>query len=182
MKDIRSRRSVGGTCDRPHAVRISRPSAGPRFARVALVGVLAASMIAGCSSTGSSSNGVPAGSASTERQAFLDFSAHVAASGATLKPLLTAVLQDGVNGDVASLRTHAGQLRAWSREEAAWLDANVALGCFANLFVIWDVVQSDVDQAAQFALAGQYDQMQAEMAKAAESVSEIASRLDSVTC
>ncbi len=161
---------------------MARQSVRPRPARLVLVGVVALSVVAGCSSATTSPNGVSPASASTERQAFLAFSSHIAASAAALKPLLTAVLRDGVNGDVASLRTHAGQMRAWSQAEAAWLDANVAPGCYANLFVIWDVVQSDVDQAAHVALSGQYDRMQAEMAKAAGSVSEIASRLDSVTC
>ena len=117
-----------------------------------------------------------------EAAAFASFRAHVAAASGKLGKLVTTFSTDAGKGNVAAVKKDAAAVRSWAKTEATWLDAHPALGCFANVYVLWDVVREHADNVAADALAGQYEKAASELDTLATVSTNAADRMAAVVC
>jgi hypothetical protein len=117
-----------------------------------------------------------------EAAAFAAFRSHVAAASSKLGKLMTTFSTDAGKGNVAAVKKDATAVRAWAKAEAAWLDAHPAVGCFASVYVLWDVVRQHADTVAADALAGQYEKAASDLDTLATVSTSAADRMAAAVC
>ena len=101
--------------------------------------------------------------------------AHVLSSVTPIRDLLMALGTDVNLEDAVAVASDAAKIQTWAAAEAEWLKANPAAGCYGAIISAWENVRTHALKAADGALAGAFDVMEANFAssqavKAAEMV------------
>jgi hypothetical protein len=156
-----------------------------------LTPALAAALLFTACSPGAGQNVTPAPTTPTatvaatpgeEAAAFAAFRIHVAAESAKVSTLMTTFATDAGKGNVAAVKKDAATIRAWAKAEAAWLDTAPNEFCFANVFLLWDVVREHADLAATDALAGRYEQAASEIDTMTTTATNTANAIRAAVC